>query len=120
MQAALQEKVQLPLPDFDEDNKIEEESMPPEMEAQISEFEAQAAQLLAQAQPPNPEQEKESREAAREEGQLAIKQEEMSIRKDRFVQGAELDDRIQNRKDKELQLKAVDIFQKNKNAKKSK
>ena len=119
MQAPLQGQVQLPLPDFDEDNKIEEESMPPEMEAQISEFEAQAAQLLAQAQPPNPEQEKESREAAREEGQLAIKQEEMSIRKDRFVQGAQLDDRIQTRKDKELQLKAVDQIMKTRNARKS-
>jgi len=89
------------------------------MEAKISEFEAQAAQQLAQNQPPNPEQEKQSRESAREEGELAIKQEEMSIRKDRFVQGAQLDDRIQNRKDKELQLKAVDQIMKTRNARKS-
>ena len=43
----------------------------------------------------------------------------MNIRKERFVQGAQLDDRIQNRKDKELQLKAVDQIMKTRNARKS-
>ena len=58
--------------------------------------------------------------AASDEANIAIKQEEMNIRKERFVAGEKNNERTQNRKDRELQLKAVEIMDKQKNKKSGK
>mgnify|MGYP003626994383 FL=1 len=125
MQAAVDQvsgqPIQLPMPDFDDDNKNEnEQEMPIEMENQLAQFEAQSVQLLAESQPPDPDQVKEQRMAASDEANIAIKQEEMSIRKERFVAGEKNNERTQSRKDKELQLKALDMMDKQKNKKSGK
>ena len=102
------------MPDFDDNPEIDEEELTPEMENQLAAFEAQSAQMLAQAQPPTEEQVKEQRMAASDEAQIALKQEEMNIRKERFIAGEKNNERVQSRKDKELQLKAVEMFERNK------
>ena len=109
--------IQLPMPDFDETNNTDEneQEMPIEMENQLAEFEAQSVQLLAQSQPQDPAQVKEQRMAASDEAQIALKQEEMGIRKERFVAGEKNNERVQSRKDKEFQLKAVELMAKQKN-----
>ena len=113
--------IQLPIPDFDDDNKNEDEQeMPIEMENQLAEFEAQSAQMLTESQPQDPAQVKEQRMAASDEANIAIKQEEMNIRKERFVAGEKNNERTQNRKDRELQLKAVELMDKQKNKKSGK
>ena len=122
MQAAVDQvsgqPIQLPMPDFDDDNKNEDEQeMPIEMENELAAFEAQSAQMLAESQPQDPAQVKEQRMAASDEAQIALKQEEMSIRKERFVAGEKNNERVQGRKDRELQLKAVEIMDKQKNKK---
>jgi len=112
--AATGQPIQLPIPNFDDNPEIDEEELTPEMENQLAAFEAQSAQMLAESQPPTEEQVKEQRMAASDEAQIALKQEEMNIRKERFVAGEKNNERTQSRKDKELQLKAVEMFERNK------
>jgi len=112
--AATGQPIQLPIPNFDDNPEIEEEELTPEMENQLAAFEAQSAQMLAESQPPSEEQVKEQRMAASDEANIALKQEEMNIRKERFIAGEKNNERTQSRKDKELQLKAVEMFERNK------
>ena len=76
--------------------------------------------MLAESQPQDPAQVKEQRMAASDEANIALKQEEMSIRKERFVAGEKNNERTQARKDRELQLKAVELMDKQKNKKSGK
>jgi hypothetical protein len=94
-----------PFPNFMSDE--EKESLSPQIENLLAQFQAQTSQLLAQSQPPNEEQVKEQREAQKDQAEISLKAEEMNIRKARFVEGVKKDKVVQDRLNKELQLKAM-------------
>jgi hypothetical protein len=94
-----------PFPNFMSNE--EKESLSPQIENLLAQFQAQTAQLLAQSQPPSEEQIKEQREAQKDQAEISLKAEEMNIRKARFVEGVKKDKVVQDRLNKELQLKAM-------------
>ena len=107
---------EFPLPSFDDGE--EEQQLPPQVENQLAAVQAQTAQALAQSQPPNPEQVKQEQQNQKDQAELQLKAKEMQIREARFVEGVKNNERMQDRKDKELQLKAVDQISKTNERKK--
>ena len=103
-QAGMQ--MQIPNIDFKEKDE-KQEDLPPEVENALAQFEAQSAQMLAQSQPPTEEQVKQQQQNAKDQAELQIKAKEMQIREARFVEGVKKDEKVQDRLNKELELKAL-------------